>query len=80
MVRAGREANKRALTAARPRSPGQLADLIVLNHLEARDVDDGYIVETPLVGEEIILVRGERQVPDALADEQILLNLMRLRR
>src|SRR4051795_2371209 len=76
MVRAEREANKRALLLRDRDPPRQLADLDRLDHPEARDVDNGYVVGDAICGQEIFLVRGERQVPDALADEKILLNLM----
>src|SRR3954447_3938643 len=76
MVRAEREANKRALMLRDRDPPWQLADLDRLDHPEARDVDDGHVVGDAICGQEIFLVRGERQVPDALTDEKILLNLM----
>src|ERR1700747_539872 len=58
-------------------TPRKLADLDRLDDLEICYVDDGEVVRHAVGRQKILFVRGERQVPDALAHKKIFLNLIR---
>src|SRR5262245_65420533 len=58
-------------------TPRKLADLDRLDDLEICHVDDGDVVRYAVGREKIFFVRGKRHVPDALAHEKILLDLVR---
>src|ERR1043166_4855408 len=58
-------------------APGQFTDLDGLDHPKRSDVDDGYIIRYAVRAQQVLLVRRERHVPDALTDKQIFRDLMR---
>src|SRR5438067_8575595 len=58
-------------------APGKLAHLDGLDHFEGRNVDHGDVVREAVRGEQIFLVRRERQVPDPLPDQQVFLHFVR---
>src|SRR5437868_9078146 len=57
-------------------APGQLADLDGFDHLLRGDIDDRNIVRYSVSHEQIFFVRSECHMPDTLANQQILGDLM----
>jgi hypothetical protein len=60
-------------------APGRHADRHRLHHFEVRHVDHRHVVAVSIGGEQQFLVRRQRQLPDPLADQEILLDFEFLR-
>src|SRR5215471_17572902 len=72
-----REANAKLSLMGDSDTPGKLAHLDRLDDLEICNVDDGDVVRYAVGREKIFFVRGKRHMPDALAHEEIFLDLVR---
>src|SRR5215208_1891483 len=59
-------------------APGVSADGDRLRHLEVLDVDHRDVVRGAIGGEDQLLVRRRRELPDPMPDEKVLLRLERL--
>ena len=56
-------------------APRQLSDLDRLEDLERCDIDQGDIVRHPISADQQLFIRRERQLPNALTDQEIVFDL-----